>query len=63
MHKQKLMEARKQTEMIENKKFFQDSHIRALKEKRWTSETAVNNRYKWKGLLAYFPYPYGLSHA
>lgn len=44
MHKQKLAEAKKQTEIIENKKFFHDSHVRALQEKRWTSDAAVNNR-------------------
>nr|CDS21381.1 trichoplein keratin filament binding protein [Echinococcus granulosus] len=43
MHRQKMAEAKKQCEQIENKRFFQDSDVRARQEKRWTSETSFNN--------------------
>uniref|UniRef100_A0A5K3ENW7 Trichoplein keratin filament-binding protein n=1 Tax=Mesocestoides corti TaxID=53468 RepID=A0A5K3ENW7_MESCO len=48
MHKQRVAEARRQSEMMENKKFFQDSDVRARQEKRWTSEDSFNN-----SILAY----------
>ncbi|KAL5106758.1 Trichoplein keratin filament-binding protein [Taenia crassiceps] len=44
MHRQRIAEAKKQCDRIENKKFFQDSDVRARQEKRWTSETSFNNR-------------------
>lgn len=44
MYRQRMAEAKKKYEQIENKKFFQDSDVRARQEKRWTSETSFNNR-------------------
>lgn len=44
MHKQRLAEERKETTRSENKKFFQDTDLRAKREKDWTSSRAVNHR-------------------
>ncbi|VDM32950.1 unnamed protein product [Hydatigera taeniaeformis] len=43
MHRQRMAEAKKQCDQVENKKFFQDSDVRARQEKRWTSESSFNN--------------------
>ncbi len=45
MLKQRIAEERKEHQRTENRKFFQESDVRARREKQWTSDKAYNHRY------------------